>query len=111
MKLLILINPMKKKHITILFNLPNILQNWTASYTSQYSKQLYPTMYDDDNESLRTHCAALSTILLMDDYPSSKDGAPPQTSEQENGSNSSEGNSNNDDSTTEEPPIFGGFDL
>jgi len=93
------------------FNLPNVLQNWTASYNTQYSNQLYASPYEDDNLSSRTQCDALSTILLMDEYPSSKIGAPPQTSEQGNSSNPSDGGSNNNDDTTEEPPIFGGFDL
>lgn len=102
--------PNEEKTYYYSFNLPNILQNWTISYTSQYSKQLYPTLYDDDNDSLRTHCSALSTVLLMDDYPSSRDGAPPQISEQENNSNSSQVDSSNN-TKTEESPIFGGFDL
>ncbi|MDC4397444.1 hypothetical protein OHW58_18100 [Acinetobacter baumannii] len=103
--------PNESKTYYYTFNLPNILQNWTASYNTQYSNQLYASPYEEDNLSSRTQCDALSTILLMDEYPSSKDGAPPQTSEPKSGSNSSEGNSNNDDTTTEEPPIFGGFDL
>ncbi|MDC5388639.1 hypothetical protein OHW71_17965, partial [Acinetobacter baumannii] len=103
--------PNEEKTYYYTFNLPNILQNWTVSYSSQYSKQLYPTLYDDDNDSLRTHCAALSTILLMDEYPSNRDGSPPQTSEQESNSNSSGVDSNNDDTKTGESPIFGGFEL
>lgn len=102
--------PNEEKTYYYSFNLPNILQNWTISYTSQYSKQLYPTLYDDDNDSLRTHCSALSTVLLMDEYPSGRDGAPPQTSEQENNSSSSQVDSSNN-TKTDESPIFGGFDL
>ncbi|MCH7382047.1 MULTISPECIES: hypothetical protein [Acinetobacter] len=89
------------------FNLPNILQNWTASYQAQYAKQLYPTNYDDENVSTRTQCAALSTILLLDEYPSTRDGAPPSSNHgAENGSDSGQ-----TETASSEPPIFGGFDL
>lgn len=92
------------------FNLPNILQNWTASYDAQYSKQLYPSPYEDENVSMRTQCTPLSTVLVVDPYPSSMDGAP-----QDNGtgteSNNSGSQDSNTDNSTDETPIFGGFGL
>lgn len=93
------------------FNLPNILQNWTASYHTQYSKELYASSYDDENESKRTQCAPLSTILLIDQYPSTKDGAPPTSSTGGTGNNNSGSNNNSSTNPTDQPPIFGGFDL
>ena len=101
------------------FNLPNILQNWTVSYHTQYSKQLYPSPYDDENSNIRTQCAPLSTILLIDEYPSSKSEVPlviPDTktnnSSNPQTSNESAGNNQNNANTSENnPPICGGFDL
>ncbi|MFW1893743.1 hypothetical protein ACG9WS_19045, partial [Acinetobacter geminorum] len=80
--------PHEEKTYSYTFNLPNILQNWTASYNTQYSNQVYASPYEEDNLSSRTQCDALSTILLIDEYPSSKDGAPPQSSDPESGSHS-----------------------
>ncbi|MCU4413320.1 hypothetical protein KTH71_04580 [Acinetobacter sp. WU_MDCI_Axc73] len=57
------------------FNLPNILQNWTASYHAQYSNQLYASPYEDDNLSSRSQCDPLTSTLLLDEYPSSMDGS------------------------------------
>lgn len=95
------------------FNLPNILQNWTANYQAQYSKKFYAetqgSMYDNESIKERTQCDPLSTILLLDEYPSTKDGAPP-SSNTGNGNNS--GSNNNPPTNTDNPPpIFGGFDL
>lgn len=78
------------------FNLPNILQNWTASYHAQYSKKFYAetlgSSYDDESIKERTQCDLLATTLLLDEFPSSKEGAPPSD-------------------TSNPSPIFGGFDL
>ena len=94
------------------FNLPNILQNWTASYHAQYSKKLYAesqgAAYDDDSIKERTQCDSLSTILLVDEYPSTRDGAPPPPNTSE-GNPQDQGEEQPTDSV--EPPIFGGFDL
>lgn len=95
------------------FNLPNILQNWTASYHAQYSKKFYAetqgAAYDDESIKERTQCDPLSTALLIDEYPSTKDSAPP-SSNTGNGDNS--GSNNNPPTNTDNPPpIFGGFDL
>lgn len=95
------------------FNLPNILQNWTASYHAQYSKKFYAetlgSSYDDESIKDRTQCDPLSTMLLLDEFPSTKDGAPPSTNIG-NGNNS--GSTNNPPTDTGNPtPIFGGFDL
>lgn len=93
------------------FNLPNILQNWTASYQAQYSKKLYAesqgSSYDDESIKDRTQCDPLSTILLLDEYPSTRDGAPP-SSNHGTGSGSDSGQT---ETASSEPPIFGGFDL
>ncbi|ENW08210.1 hypothetical protein [Acinetobacter beijerinckii] len=90
------------------FNLPNILQNWTASYHAQYSKELYENPFLNSSNP-RSQCSALSTMLLLDEFPSTKDGAPPSTNI---------GNANNSGSTNTPPTdtgnptlIFGGFDL
>ncbi|AZN67302.1 hypothetical protein [Acinetobacter haemolyticus] len=95
------------------FHLPNILQNWIANYQAQYSKKFYAetqgSVYDDESIKERTQCDPLSTILLLDEYPSTKDGAPP-SSNTGNGNNS--GSNNNPPTNTDNPPpIFGGFDL
>ena len=95
------------------FNLPNILQNWIASYQAKYSKKFYAeaqgSTYDDESIKERTQCDPLSTILLLDEYPSTKDGAPP-SSNTGNGNNS-DSNNNPPTNTDNQPPIFGGFDL
>lgn len=87
------------------FNLPNILQDWTVKYNTQYSKELYASNYDDDNLNARTQCDPLSTILLIDEYPSSKEGAP-----QSSGGDSDLG-SDNEGNEIDTPPVFGGFGL
>ncbi|WP_335951780.1 hypothetical protein [Acinetobacter beijerinckii] len=78
------------------FNLPNILQNWRASYHAQYSKKFYAetqgSIYDDESIKERTQCDLLATTLLLDEFPSSKEGTP-QTD------------------TSNPSPVFGGFDL
>ncbi|WP_171407470.1 hypothetical protein [Acinetobacter sp. 2JN-4] len=92
------------------FNLPNILQNWKASYHAEYSKKLYAgadgAMFDNASIKERVQCDPLSTALLIDEYPSTKDGAPPP---------SNTGNTNNSGSENNQPvnptPIFGGYDL
>lgn len=93
------------------FNLPNILQNWTASYHAQYAKKFYAedqgASYDEESIKDRTQCDPLSTILLLDEYPSTRDGAPPTSNHgTENGSDSGQ-----TETASSEPPIFGGFDL
>jgi len=97
--------PNESKTYYYAFNLPNILQNWTVNYNAQYSKQLYASNYDDENLNTRTQCDPLSTILLIDEYPSTKDGAP-QGYEKEDDSGS-----NNGEEIIDTPPVFGGFGL
>ncbi|EOR03804.1 hypothetical protein [Acinetobacter genomosp. 15BJ] len=94
------------------FNLPNILQNWTASYQAQYSKKFYAeaqgSIYDIDSMKERIKCDPLNTVLLLDEYPSTRSGVPPTSNPgTENGSDSGQ----NDSTGSSEPPIFGGFDL
>lgn len=107
--------PNESKVYYYVFNLPNILQNWTVSYHAQYSKKLYPSAYDNDNSNIRTQCATLSTILLIDEYPSTKDGAPNSESNGSSDSQAPRENTNNNQSNTKtsenNSPIFGGFDL
>lgn len=95
------------------FNLPNILQNWRASYHAQYSKKFYAetlgSSYDDESIKDRTQCDPLSTMLLLDEFPSIKDGAPPSTNI---GNSNNSGSTNNPPTDTgNPPPIFDGFDL
>jgi len=105
------------------FNLPNILQNWTASYHAQYSKKFYAedqgSAYDNDSIKERLSCDPLSTTLLLDEYPSTKNDAP-QTSPKDNNAGSTTGNNTSPNTgnggstpqpTDPSPPIFGGFDL
>ncbi|MGT2571970.1 hypothetical protein [Acinetobacter ursingii] len=96
------------------FNLPNILQNWTASYHAQYSNQLYASPYEEDNLSNRSQCDALTSTLLLDEYPSSKDGSTQPSSgndliQQDYNSGNESGDSKNNllDNTS----LFGNFGL
>lgn len=91
------------------FNLPNILQNWTTSYDAQYSKQLFEDTLKDDYK-LRMSCDPLTTTLLIDEFPSSRDGAPP-SSPFIDGDNSSDSTNDSSPVDSYQPPIFGGFDL
>lgn len=104
--------PNESKTFFYTFNLPNILQNWTASYNAEYSKKFYAeslgSIYDDESIKERTQCGPLSTKLLIDEYPSIKDGLPP-TSNNQNGNSTDSNNVEPIDSS--DPPIFGGFDL
>ncbi len=90
------------------FNLPNILQNWKVSYQAQYSKKFYAedmgAMYDDESSKTRMQCEPLSTILLTDEYPSSKDGAPPTPND---ALDDNDGIDNGDSIDSFEPPFLG----
>jgi hypothetical protein len=59
---------------------------------------------------MRTQCTPLSTVLVVDPYPSSMDGAPQDNGTGTESSNSGSQDSNTDNST-DETPIFGGFGL
>lgn len=104
--------PNESKTYFYTFNLPNILQNWTASYHAEYAKKFYAeslgSMYDDESMKDRMRCDPLSTMLLIDEYPSTKDGVPPVFH------NEIDNNpiSNNNDSTDPAGPLFfEGFDF
>lgn len=90
------------------FNLPNILQTWTASYHAEYSTAFY------SDSVQRNQCETLSTQLVVDPYPSSMDGAPPDkdsgTSSVDTGSQNSSTNDSSQ-SGSDDSPIFGGFGL
>ncbi|MBJ9984719.1 hypothetical protein IAE19_04590 [Acinetobacter sp. S40] len=93
------------------FNLPNILQNWTASYHSQYSSQLYASSYEEDNLANRSQCSPLTSILLIDAYPSSMDSAP-KTNTEDNSENESNSVDESSQQTASDPlPQFGAFGL
>ena len=47
------------------FNLPNIFQNWTVSYRTQYAGQFDGSSFDEDNLAQRTQCEPLTTKLTL----------------------------------------------
>lgn len=95
------------------FNLPNILQNWTASYKTQYSNQLYASPYEEDNLINRSQCSPLTTTLVIDEYPSSMDIIPNQNESLNNlnDSQSESGNENSNTNARNELPVFAHFGL
>lgn len=96
------------------FNLPNILQNWTASYHSQYAKAFDGSRFHDENLSTRTQCNPLTTQLLLDEYVSSRDDAPRPPDRSKGGDTDNLGTNYNENPNLEpiDPsPVFGGYDL
>ena len=100
--------PNEQRTFYYTFNLPNILQTWTASYDAEYSTSF------SSEVSQRNQCETLSSQLVVDAYPSSMDGAPPDKDSGTATVNTGSQDSNTDDSSqsgADDSPIFGGFGL